>query len=698
MPAQYRPIRAMLCAAWLVALTAASVMPAFAQHAFVLGGGGARGLAHGGALVALEQLGYDAELVVGTSMGAIVGAMYAAGMTPAEIRADIAAENWLVRFAAEAVAVGHARQPLRPALAVGLNRRRFYEGFVATTRVNLRLVELLFDAGVRAQNDFDRLPRRYRAIAADLATGAEVVLAAGDLPRAVRASMSVPGAFAPVLWDGRVLGDGGIANNLPVSVARELTTAPIIAVDVLRPRPELDERNPLDLGVRAVRLLIENARPDHVQPDILVLPRIGDSYAETRFPADASALLRAGSNAVLAQVAPAAPSAAGPAARAPGDPPARVVELRVEGSDGALARLVHGTMAPALGAYDPARIIRRTAALYSTGLFSAVWPRLEFDAEDVETATLVVDVVPTAGTTVFGGIRWDNDVGSGIWATLRQLLPAGEPLDLRATLLVDDLSRRGSAEAAIMSTRLPGLSWVAGAHIDEERIRTFEGADVTGTAAVRRAGAWSGAELHGPIRDWFVSLLARADHVRQPGADGWSYGPYLRLSPPPRPDRVIGVEPVVEWEARLGTVPYSRWHVRSGHALAVGRAGLAAFGHAHAATRGAPADALPAAFHDAAPWLPHGALRSRLLAGGGIDMNYPLVFDGYIRLRLRTIGSAAHAADAGAGGRQLVRQTKWLAGGEIGAVWPTAVGPVSVGAATGRGAGWRINAGIGSRF
>lgn len=671
-------------------------------HALVLSGGGARGLAHAGALVALDELGYNPNLVVGTSMGAIIGALFAAGYSPDEIWSIIASENWLERFSAEAIAVGQARQPLRPTFSFGLNRGRFYEGFVSTTRVNLRLVELLFDAGARARNDFDRLPVRFRAVATDLSGGAEVVLAAGDLPRAVRASMAVPGAFAPVQWDSLVLGDGGIANNLPVTVARSLTAAPIIAVDVVRPRLELEERGPLDLGVRALRLLIENARPDSIEPDILVLARLSAGFAEGRFPVDATGLLRAGHASVMEQVPLVGPISR-PARRMAGAAPDRITRLLVETADPATAHLVLRIMASTVGPYDPDEIVLRTAALYGTGLFTAVWPRLVFAEGDVGSATLVVDAVPVARTSIAAALGWDNDVGGRAWVSLLQQTALTTPVELRAGAMLGELSHRASIEGSIFSALLPGLIWNAGTHASDVRIRQFEGSTIRDTVHVRRLGGWVGAELHGPIRNTFVSLLGRTDHVNTTDSGaGWSYGPYLRVSPPPQPDRVIGLEPIFEWEARTGSGPYSRWHIRAGIEDDIGRLRAAGSLHVQAATRTAPLDAMPATSRDVAPWLRDGSLRGRFLAGGVVDLAYPTLLDGFLRLRLLVIG----AADREAGGADtvpvrgwaVVRQARWLTGGEISAVWPTVIGPLSVGAAIGEDAGWRINLGIGADF
>jgi predicted acylesterase/phospholipase RssA len=659
-------------------------------HALVLSGGGARGLAHAGALVALEQLGYDPPLVVGTSMGAIMGALYAAGYEPMQIWQIVTAENWLERLAQPPVVLGPGRVPRRPLLGLGFGRDRAPEGVLLADRVNQRLVELLFDAGVRARNDFDRLPRRYRAVAADLADGAEVVLAAGDLPRAVRASMAVPGAFAPVQWAGRTLVDGGVANNLPVSVARAVARLPVLAVDVGRPPDELSERSAVDVGLRALRLLIHNARPD-ADAEITVVPRLETGLGESRFPADATRLLRGGYDAVLEQVPPAAAApGAPPASRPAGDAPAQVAGLRVEGGTAPLRRLVARSMAPATGAYRPGTITSLTAALYGTGQFLAIWPRIEFG--DDGAATLVVEITPVAATSAAGAARWDSDVGGGAWAALRHHAALLWPVELHAGGGVSELERWATADASIFSAAFPGLLWNGGAHAGTSRIRLFDGDAVTGTERVRRAGAWLGAERHG---DWGFALLARADHVRDAAldTDGWAVGPFLRIGRPPAMDDVVGVEPLLQAEAWLGDVAYHALAVRAGvrrrlsdgagHAVRT-----AAFVDVAASSAGTPRDALPAMTRELAPWLPAGALRRRARAAAGLDIAHPVMLEGFARARIRAI-----AADDEPG--HLYRSARWLPGGELGLVWPTVVGTIDVGVAAGRGGGWRVNLGVG---
>jgi predicted acylesterase/phospholipase RssA len=657
----------------------------------VLGGGSSRGIAHAGALVALEELGYDPAVVVGTSMGAIIGALYAAGYAPDEIRRVTSAEPWLERFSARPLPLGPGRLPVRPLVELGIGGRD-HQGLLPATGVNLRLVELLFDAGVRARNDFDLLPRRFRAVAADLADGREVVLGSGDLPRAVRASMAVPGAFAPITWDGQVLADGGIANNLPVSVARRLTDVPVVAVDVLQPPTRITERSALDLAVRALRLLIGNARPADAGPDVLIVPRLPAGFAETRFPTDANPLFRSGYDAVLEQLGPAVTSA-GPAPRRSARPaPARVDSLRVHGGDNAIRRLAAELLLPALGAYDADLIVRRVRALYGTGLFLAVWPRIEFpdhEHDDTRPATLVVELVPAPRSVVAAAVRLDNDVGAGGWAALRHHVSLGRPVELNVGALVDERRRRAHADAAVFSTAFPGLIWIGGGGAAEERIYA-EGHNDVAPHRISRTGGWIGAETHGP---WFMALVVRSDRVLDGERDiaGWSTGPLLRVAPAPSLQRVAGLDPFLELEARFGDFAYRRAHARAGLSRTIAGNRAALLADVGATSSGAPADAMPATTRELTPWLPVGSLRAPARVVLGVDLARPLWIDGFARVRLRT-AAAARGWDA------FDTAEAWHAGGEIAVVWPTVVGSFDIGAAAGTSARWRFNVGVGASF
>ena len=206
-----------------------------------LSGGGARGAAHIGVLRVLEENNVPIDYIAGTSMGAIVGGLYAAGMDTDTIEAELAAIDWEDLF-----------HDLPPRPERSFRRKRdddlylvgakpgFNDGKLNLPRGLIRgqKVDLTFSRlalPVSTIDDFDDLMIPFRAVAADIATGEEVVIGTGNLGMAIRASMSIPAVFTPAEIDGRLLVDGGIVNNLPISVARDMGADIVIAVDISTP-------------------------------------------------------------------------------------------------------------------------------------------------------------------------------------------------------------------------------------------------------------------------------------------------------------------------------------------------------------------------------------------------------------------------------------------------------------------------------
>lgn len=207
----------------------------------VLAGGGARGLAHAGVLLELQALNIPIAAVAGTSMGSIIAALYAAGYSPEAIH-DIALKlDWEQAFTDDAPRLLRSFQRKRDDqlglvnISAGFNQGKIQvpQGLLEGQNIDL-ILERLF---VHTSNvdDFDHLPIPFRAVATDLVTGEEVVLKSGRLSQAVRASMSVPGILSPKELQNRLLVDGGMVNNLPVTVVRQMDVDYIIAVDVSAP-------------------------------------------------------------------------------------------------------------------------------------------------------------------------------------------------------------------------------------------------------------------------------------------------------------------------------------------------------------------------------------------------------------------------------------------------------------------------------
>jgi len=203
-----------------------------------LGGGGARGAAHIGVLKELERLRIPIDAIAGTSMGAIVGGLYASGKTPDELQQLVESLDWADAFDDESERERRsfrrkqddAAFPIPLELGLRDGSLKLPMGLVQGQKLSLILREQLLH--VYDVHDFDDLPTPFRAVASDIETGEAYAMSHGDIELAIRASMSAPGIFSPVIVDGHALVDGGLVGNVPVSVVREMDVDIIIAVDV----------------------------------------------------------------------------------------------------------------------------------------------------------------------------------------------------------------------------------------------------------------------------------------------------------------------------------------------------------------------------------------------------------------------------------------------------------------------------------
>jgi NTE family protein len=242
-----RRARALGAAALLACGAAAAAEGVRPKIGLVLGGGGARGGAHIGVLEVLEQLRIPVDCVAGTSMGALVSGAYAAGIEPGEMRESIRKTDWAGIFDDSA---GRRELDLRhkelddrffSGLEFGVSREglRYREGAVAGSKI-----KLFFNALVRSdlgERSIEELRLPLTLIATDIGTGERVAMRTGSLTSAMRASMSVPGAMAPVVRDGHKLVDGGLVDNVPIQEVRDRCGAEaVIAVNVGSPlmKPE----------------------------------------------------------------------------------------------------------------------------------------------------------------------------------------------------------------------------------------------------------------------------------------------------------------------------------------------------------------------------------------------------------------------------------------------------------------------------
>ncbi|SES19981.1 patatin-like phospholipase family protein [Halopseudomonas bauzanensis] len=270
----------------------------------VLSGGGARGLAHIGVLKQIEEQNIPIHAIAGTSMGAVIGGLYAAGYSADELEQIALEMDWPAAL---------SDSPLRE--DIPYRRKQDDRDFLVKQRLTFKGGKLSFPLGLlQGQNlglvlesllvhtndidDFDRLPIPFRAVATDIATGDAVVFKSGHLPQAIRASIGLPGFFAPVMVDGRMLVDGVLSKNLPVDVAREMGVDRVIVVDIATPlKPAEDMHTILDIMDQTTTLLTRNNTQEQLatltEQDLLLQPELGSiafsSFAEADEAIDAGA-------------------------------------------------------------------------------------------------------------------------------------------------------------------------------------------------------------------------------------------------------------------------------------------------------------------------------------------------------------------------------------------------------------------------
>lgn len=252
----------------------------------VLSGGGARGYAHLGVLKVLEDNRIPVDCVAATSMGAVVGGLYASGLSASDMRTRLEHVN-LADVAFDVTDRSDLPQSQREderyyvdsfSLGFGGNGFQLPSGLVHGNRLQALLQE--WTPNIGGSVSFDKLPVPFRAIAADLQTGQMVVLDHGSLPQAIRASMALPGLFSPVDVNGRTLVDGGIVSNLPIETARSMGADVVIAVDIGSPlRPLNALSSPADVFQQMVGILIrQNVARQREQlraTDVLIQPDLG---------------------------------------------------------------------------------------------------------------------------------------------------------------------------------------------------------------------------------------------------------------------------------------------------------------------------------------------------------------------------------------------------------------------------------------
>jgi NTE family protein len=400
----------------------------------VLSGGGARGMAHIGVIRVLERERIPVDCIVGTSMGAVVGSLYASGMTAAEIESGLRALDWNAMFVDRIdrrVFTQRRKAEDRSLLAKGGFGLRdgkltvppsLFEG----QRLAVALRAALLPSAKIPR--FDDLPIPYRAIGTDLETGDAVAMDHGDLVNAVRASMAVPGALAPVSYGDRSLVDGGMSQNLPVEIAQAWGAKRIIAVDIgasLKKREQLtDPFSITDQMVTALMLKETRRQRERLgSGDVLIIPELGD-LSSADFTAGLDQGIALGEQAAIAalprlQTMRVSPEAYGAWREArlarlkPIGPVDRVELVNTSAMDDEALRAYLNTRPG--DTIDPNKIEEDLSRLYGLGEFSRAYYTVDTDAADKTVLTYVARSRrwEEDGTLKFGIFLQDDFEGHG---------------------------------------------------------------------------------------------------------------------------------------------------------------------------------------------------------------------------------------------------------------------------------------------
>jgi len=393
----------------------------------VLSGGGARGIAHIGVLKVLEEMRIPVDMVVGTSMGAIVGGLYAAGISPEEIERKITRVDWNDIFTDSPRSLEQSYRMRRDSadyaqgLEIGFARKKFQipHGMIAGQKLSLALNEILLPA--LPVDDFNKLAIQFRAVAANIENGERVDLASGDLVKSIMASMAIPGIFSPVEINKQLLVDGGVAANLSVETARVSGAQRIIAVDVSSPLASRKNLNSL-IDITMQVLAIYSYRDLKYQKSLL---KEGDVLLSIELPGFSNTDFRKAESIIARGEAAARMSADALAAMSVPEDRYRLWHAKVSGwrketpvtldfvkiapARNVSPRIVQERVKSSPGeSLDPEKIVREITDIYATGFFDRVDYRI-VRKDGAEGLVIEPHVKPWGPNYVYFGMAFNSN-------------------------------------------------------------------------------------------------------------------------------------------------------------------------------------------------------------------------------------------------------------------------------------------------
>jgi NTE family protein len=409
--------------------------------ALALSGGGSLGLAHIGVLQYFEEHHIPVDAIAGTSMGGIVGGLYATGHTPAQIEASIDEAQWddlmllqpRYRDLPIQARQDRAEHPADYVLRLGRSLS-LPAGISASEPLDLFLSRQVL--AYSTVEDFGELPTPFRCVATQLETGDAFILRRGNLARALRATMSVPGIFTPVTWEGHVLVDGGLVDNLPTDVARDMGADVVIAVHFNTPVPPARQLQSLpNVLTQAVSVAVSLTERENLRnADLVLAPSLvgisGIDYKHARELIERGYQAAAQKGRFLATLALSDADwdtyQAERRSRMKPSPP-QTTRLIAESSDAKLTRYAQAELDQSDGFFSLERIEHEL----STMAVSAGLPSVFYGISPVDPDALVAEVEPRSGSQSFIRPTLELAVANGepTRGTLRgflTLLPQGE--------------------------------------------------------------------------------------------------------------------------------------------------------------------------------------------------------------------------------------------------------------------------------
>ena len=274
----------------------------------VLSGGGAKGVAHIKALKVIEEAGIPIDYIVGTSMGSIVGGLYAIGYTPEQLDSMVRKQDWTFllsdRIKRSAMSLTERERSAKYIVSLPFtkNPKAAMSGGIIKGQ---NLANLFSDltVGYHDSINFNKLPIPFACVSANVVNGDQIVFHDGVLSTAMRASMAIPGVFTPVRKDSMVLVDGGIVNNYPADVAKAMGADIIIGVDVQNALKSADKLNSApDILGQIVDLTCQTNHEKNVELTDTYIKVNVDGFSSASFtPAAIDSLMRRGEEAARAQ-------------------------------------------------------------------------------------------------------------------------------------------------------------------------------------------------------------------------------------------------------------------------------------------------------------------------------------------------------------------------------------------------------------